>query len=71
MPIIEEEESGPNIDAIKSESLEESTSMIDEELVEVVKGAEEVDAIGLEEEEDFFASRAALTLFAYSQVRGR
>ena len=56
MPIIEEEESGPNIDAIKSESLEESTSMIDEELVEVVKGAEEVDAIGLEEEEDFFAS---------------
>jgi hypothetical protein len=56
---------------MKSEPLDVSASTIEDELVEVEGGAEEVEAIAFELEEDFRDSRMAFTLLAYSQVRGR
>ena len=66
-----EEAIGPNIAAMKLESLEVSTSTMEEEFVEEEEGADEVEAMGFVEEEFFLASRRALILFAYSQVSGR
>ena len=66
--------SGPNIDAMKSESLDVLTSAMEEELlVEAEGGAEEVEAMGFVPvlEEVFRASRIAFTLLAYSQVSAR
>ena len=48
---------------MKLESSEEFTSMI-EDVAGVEAGADEVDAIGFVEEEDFLESRICLSLFA-------
>jgi len=45
--------------------------MIEEVVDDELSGTEEVDAIGLFDVEDLRASQDALTLSAYSQVRGR
>ena len=65
LPITTEVASGLNIEAMKLESSEESTSMIELDVVGTTEGgAEEVDTMPLEEEDDFLESHRDLTLSA-------
>ena len=72
LPITADEAKGPNIEAMKLVSSEVLTSMMELDVLGTVEGgAEEVDAVTLDEDDAFLKSCKALILFAYSHVSGR
>ena len=65
LPITADEASGPNIEVMKLASSKVSTSMMELDVLGMVEGgAEDVDVMTLEEDDDFLESCKALILFA-------
>ena len=72
LPITADEAKGPNIEVMKLVSSKVLTSMMELDVLGTVEGgAEEVNAVTLDEDDAFFESHKALILFAYSHVSGQ